>query len=51
MSTGADGRAFDELHDEVVGTDVVELADVRVIQCGDGAGFALEAFGEFARRL
>ena len=48
--------AFDVLHDEVVQTvllaDVVEGADVRMVELGDGFGFALEtglelgAFGE-----
>jgi hypothetical protein len=38
--------AFDEFHDEVVGADVVEVADVRMIEGGDEAGFAGGAFGE-----
>ena len=41
-----EGDALDVLHDEVIGADVVELADVGVIEGGDGAGFAIEAFGE-----
>ncbi len=39
-------RAFDVLHDDVVGTDVVNLADIRMIQSGDGAGLALKSFAE-----
>src|SRR5262249_18909273 len=39
-------RPFDELHHQVVGTDVVKLTDMWVIQRGDGARFALEAFGK-----
>lgn len=39
--------AIDELHDQVVGTDVVELADVGMVEGSYRAGFALEAFGEF----
>ena len=48
---GLDGRALDEFHDEVIRPDVVELADVRMVQRGDGPGFTLEAFGQlvFAR--
>ncbi len=40
------GRAFDQLHQQVVGPDVVEGADVRMIQRGDGTGFAFKAIGE-----
>ena len=43
-----DRLAFDVLHHQVVRADVVELADVGMIQGGDGAGFALEAFAELA---
>ena len=39
-------RALDELHHQVIRPDVVELADVRMIQRRHGARFALEAFGE-----
>ena len=37
---------FHQFHDEIVGPDVEEGADVRMIQGRDGAGFALEALGE-----
>jgi hypothetical protein len=37
-------RPLDELHHQVVWTDVVKLADMRMIQSGDGAHFTLEAF-------
>lgn len=42
-------RAFDELHDQVIRTDVVNLANVGMIQCCDGFGFALEALRELRR--
>ena len=38
--------ALDELHDEVVGADVIERADVWVVERGHGAGLALEPFAE-----
>jgi hypothetical protein len=38
--------AFDQLHDEVIRADVVKLADVGMVQRGDGAGFTIEALGE-----
>ena len=38
--------SFDQLHHQKVGTDVVERADVGVVQRSDRAGFALEAFRE-----
>src|SRR5437868_14117413 len=34
--------ALDVLHDQVVGSNVVERADVGMIQGRDGAGFALK---------
>ena len=37
------GRAFQVLHHEVVGADVVQDADVRMIQRGDGPRFVLDA--------
>ena len=37
---------LDQLHDQVIRSDVVELADVRMIQRGDGAGFDFESIGE-----
>ena len=39
-------RAFDELHDEVVGSDVEQGADVGVVERGDGLGLALEPLAE-----
>jgi hypothetical protein len=41
-----DGGAFDELHHQVVRTDVVELTDIRMVQCGYGLRLALEPFAE-----
>ena len=41
---------LDELHHQVVGADVVQRADVGMIQRGDGAGFALKALIELLRQ-
>jgi hypothetical protein len=38
-----DRRALDELHHQVVGPDVVELTDMRVIERSHGPRLALEA--------
>ncbi len=38
--------AFDQLHHDIVGADIVNLADVGVVEGGDGSGFPLEAFVE-----
>src|ERR1700676_1641755 len=38
--------ALDILHYQVIGADVVNLADIRMIERGDGFGFALEALRE-----
>ena len=38
--------AFDILHHQLVWADVVQRADVGMVERGDGAGFAFEAFGE-----
>ncbi len=43
-----EGCAVDEFHHQVVGADVVKLADVGMIQRRDGAGLALEAGTEFS---
>ena len=44
------GLTFDVLHDQEVGltcpANVVKRADVRVVQTGDGKGFALEPLAE-----
>jgi hypothetical protein len=46
--------AFQEFHDQEVGTvlrsNVVELADVRMVQCGDRPCLALHALLQFRRR-
>src|SRR5689334_8778922 len=47
IGSGPERRALDEFHDEVVGSYVVNLADMRMIEGGYGACFAVEAFGEF----
>ena len=41
-----EGRAFDELHDGIVRADVVELADVWMVELTDRSGLALEALRE-----
>src|SRR6516165_6601189 len=38
--------ALDELHHQVVRPDVINLADIRVIQSRDGPCLACNAFGE-----
>ena len=43
-------RARDQLHDEVVGPDVVERADVRMVEGGNRPRLALESVAEFSRR-
>src|SRR5450432_4796743 len=40
------GRPVHELHHQVIGADIVNLADVGMVQRGDGAGLAFEAVGE-----
>ncbi len=46
------GMALDVLHYEIVGADVEERTDVRMVQCGDRAGLALETLVEtFLRNL
>jgi hypothetical protein len=40
--------AFDQLHHQIVRADIVQRADVRVIQCGDRARLALEPLAETA---
>ena len=46
LQPGGESFALHQLHHEVIGTDIVERADVRMIQCGDGARLALEACAE-----
>ena len=41
---------LDKLHHQIIRADVVNLADVRMIQRGDGFGFPLEALRELRRR-
>jgi hypothetical protein len=40
-------RTLDVLHHQIIRTDIMQRADVRVIQCRDDARFAFEALGEF----
>jgi hypothetical protein len=42
--------ALDVLHDQVIRSDVVEVADIGVAERGDGAGFGGEALGELSVR-
>ena len=44
-----DWRSVEVFHDEIVGTHVVDRADVGMIERRDRANFAREAFGELAR--
>jgi hypothetical protein len=45
-------RALDVFHYQIIGTNIVELADVWMIQRTDGLGFSFESFGElFLRNL
>jgi hypothetical protein len=48
--TGSERFTFHQLHDEelllVVSADVVQHADVRVVEAGDGFGFPLEPFAK-----
>ena len=39
-------RTLDELHNEVVRPNIVELADVRMVQRGYRSGFTFETLGE-----
>ncbi len=43
-------RPVDKLHHQIVGSDVVQVADVGMIERGDGAGLALETLVEFVLR-
>lgn len=40
------GFAVDQFHDEEIGADVVDGADVRMIRRGDGAYLTVEALAE-----
>ena len=40
--------SYHEIIDSILTTDVVESADVRMIQAGDSFGFALETFAQFS---
>src|SRR5215467_15934375 len=42
--------AVDVLHNEIVRTDIVKLADMRMVQRSDCPGFALESFAEVLTR-
>jgi hypothetical protein len=42
--------ALDILHYDVVLADVVDLSDIRVVRCGDGAGLALKTLCELRVR-
>ena len=45
-----EGRPLDVLHDQIIGTNVVERADVGMVQRGDGLGFLLKASAETNQR-
>jgi hypothetical protein len=38
--------ALDQLHHQVIRADIVQRADIGMIQCSNGAGLAFEPFGE-----
>jgi hypothetical protein len=42
--------AIDQLHDDVVGANIVDLADVGMVQSGDGLGFARKSIAELVGR-
>src|SRR5580658_4365275 len=44
------GFAFHQLHHQVVRADIVEMADVGMIQRGNRTGLALETLAEFLCR-
>jgi hypothetical protein len=46
----ADRGSLDQLHNQIIRTDVVEVADVGMIQCRYGARLALEPIRELLRR-
>jgi hypothetical protein len=49
LDTLGERRPFHQFHYEVVGADVVERADIRMVQRGDGARFDFEAARELLR--
>src|SRR5262245_53421629 len=42
--------ALDVLHDEIVRTDIIKLADMRMVQRSDCPRFSLESFAELLTR-
>ena len=46
LEDGATAPLRSRLGHKFLAADVMERADVRMVQLGDGAGFALEAFAE-----
>lgn len=50
LPSGDDGLPIHILHHQIIWPDVVNLADVGVVQCSDGFGFALETLGELRSR-
>ena len=47
---GNNRRAVNALHDQIVRANIVNLADVGMIQRGNGFGFPLEALAELRHR-
>src|SRR5262245_37288076 len=45
-NTVGEGGTFDQFEDEIVGTDIVNLANIGMIHRRDGADLALEAVAE-----
>jgi hypothetical protein len=45
------GRPDDQLHHQIAGSDIVEMADIRMIQRSYGSCFSLEEVGERLRAV
>lgn len=46
QQSGCERFAFHQFHYEKVGAEIVQSANVRMVQCGDRSRFALEPVGE-----
>jgi hypothetical protein len=46
LFTGNNRQAVNVLHDQIIRADIVNLADVGMIQRGNGFGFTLETLAE-----
>jgi len=50
LFTVDDRPPVDVLHDQKIRADIVNLADIGMIECRDGFGFTLEALAELLAR-